>query len=95
MAADGFSKNDSVASEPAQTSTPNLLDINGTHVFHEHLFNRIDAETVQETQGVDNQNGPSMHAMGAFVLSQEEECLMESELTHLKRESFVGKVVGS
>ena len=95
MAAEGSSKNDSAASEPAQTSAPNLLDINGTQVCHEHLFNRIDAETEQETQGVDNQNGPSMHAMGAFVLSPEEECLMESELTRLKRESFVVKVVGS
>ena len=44
---------------------------------------------------MDNQNGPSMHAMGAFVLSSEEECLMESELIHLKLESFVVKVVGS
>ena len=85
------SNNDSTASEPARTSSPNLLDTNGTQVCHEHLFNRIDAETAQETQGVDNQNGPSMHAMGAFVLSPEEECIMESELIHLKQDSIVVK----
>ena len=36
-----------------------------------------------------------MHAMGAFVLSPEEECIMESELIRLKRDSIVVKVVGS
>ena len=44
---------------------------------------------------MDNRNGPSMHALGAFVLSPDEECLMESELIRLKRESVVVKVVGS
>ena len=58
MAAEGSSNDDSATSEHAQTSSPNLLDINGTQVCHEHLFNRIYAETEQETQGVDNQNGP-------------------------------------
>ena len=95
MATEGSSNNDSVASELARTSSPNLLDNNGTQVCHEHLFNCIDAETEQEIQGVDNRNGPSMHAMGAFVLSPDEECLMESELIRLKWDSIVVKVVGS
>ena len=95
MAAERSSNNNSAASETTQTSSPNLLDINGTQVCHEHLFHRIDAKTKQEIQGVDNRNGPSMHARGTFVLSLEEECFMESELTCLKRESIVVKVVGS
>ena len=36
-----------------------------------------------------------MQAMGAIVLSPEEECVMESEIIRLGRESFVVKVVGS
>ena len=57
MAAEGSMNNDSAASELARTSSPNLLDNNGTQVCHEHLFKCIDAETEHEIQGVDNRNG--------------------------------------
>mgnify|MGYP000270546200 CR=1 FL=1 len=40
-------------------------------------------------------SGSSMQAMEAFVLSPEEECIMESEIIRLRQESFVVKVVGS
>ena len=40
-------------------------------------------------------SGSSMQAMGAFVLSPKEECIMESEIIRLRQESFVVKVVGS
>ena len=46
MAVEGSSNNDSAASELARTSSPNLLDNNGTQVCHEYLFNCIDAEVV-------------------------------------------------
>ena len=59
------------------------------------MHNRIDAIIEQEIEGMDSRNGTSMQAMGAFVLSPKEECLMESEIIHIRRKFFVVKVVGS
>ena len=44
---------------------------------------------------MDSRSGSSMQAMGVFVSSPEEECIMESEIIRLRHESFVVKVVGS
>ena len=57
--------------------------------------NRYDDALEHGIDGMDSLSGSSIQVMGAFVLSPEEECILESEIIRLRKESFVVKVASS
>ena len=47
--------------------------------------NRYDDALEHGIDGMDSRSGRSMQAMGAFILSPKEECIMESEIIRLRQ----------
>ena len=84
VATEGSSNNTSEASEVARTSTWSPLANTGPQVCEERRHNRYDGDSEHGIDGMDNQSGSPMQAMGAFVLAPEEECIMESEMIRLR-----------
>ena len=80
MAVEGLSNNASEASKVARTSTRSPLANTGPHVCEERRHNCYDDDSEHGIDGIYNQSGSSIEAMGAFVLSPKEECIMESEI---------------
>ena len=93
--AEGSSNNISEASEVARTTARNPLANKGTLVCEDWNSNGYNNDLEQGIDGMSRLSGSSMEAMGSFVLSPEEEYIMESEIIRLRQESFVVKVVGS
>ena len=95
MAAEGTSNSVAEQSEVDRTTTRNPLANKGTQVWDDQTSNAYDDYLEQGVEGMIKLGDKVMQVMGAFVLSPEEECIMENEIVGLRQESFVVKVVGS
>ena len=84
IVAEGSTNNDSEASEAAWTSTRSPLANKGMQVCEDQNSNGYDDDLEQGIDGMDSWSGSSIQAMGAFVLSLEEECIMESDIIRLR-----------
>ena len=71
-------------SKTAWTAAWNPLANKGTHVCEDRNSNTYDDDLEHGIDGMSTLSDNSMQAMGAFVLSPEEECIMESEIVRLK-----------
>ena len=95
MATEGASNSVAEQSEVERTTARNPLANKGTQVWDDQTSNAYDDDLEHGVEGMTKLGDKVMQAMGAFVLSPEEECIMESEIVRLRQESFVVKVVGS
>ena len=95
MAAEGASNSAAEQSEAERTAARNPLANKGTQVWDDQTFTAYDDDLEQGVEGITKSDDKVMQVMGAFVLSPEEECIMENEIVRLRQQSFVVKVVGS
>ena len=84
MTAEGASNNVSEASEVARTIARNPLANKGTQVCEDQTSKAYDDDLEQGIEGMNRLGDNSMQVMGAFILSPEEECIMESEIERVR-----------